>query len=240
MKPVKLICIPYAGGTSSSYIRWAKYLHPGIEMINVELAGRGKRFGEPLYSAFEEAVNDVFLQIKRHIEPDVDYALFGHSMGSWISYELYYKLLEEGYPLPFHLFFSGRRAPHLVKKPDGYWKLPESEMVELLLRYGGVSREFMEDPQLLELIMPMVRADFRITEEYVYQDKNIKLGCGVSVFTGRNDVDIPISDMYGWRDLSAQSCQVYEFAGNHFFIHEYAQEVVTAIHKILLKNMMVC
>ncbi|GMK38587.1 thioesterase [Paenibacillus sp. CCS19] len=237
---MKLIGIPYAGGSSASYIRWNKFMPAHIELVSIELPGRGRRFGEPLPATFEEAVNDIYEQVKPWID-DEEYAIFGHSMGSWLAYELYYKLLHNGHRLPVHMFVSGRRAPHLEKELPLHWNLPQDEMLELLKRYGGLQDEVLNDPLLLELVMPMIRSDFRITEQYVHLPKQERLACGMSVFAGKNDIDVPLADMTPWKQLahSSHHCQVYVFAGNHFFIHDYAQEVVTAINKILLKNRLV-
>ncbi|MEM5672660.1 thioesterase domain-containing protein [Bacillus cereus] len=117
MNTVKLICLPYAGGSARIYNTWVHLLDEKIEVVCPELAGRGKRFNEPFYKNLKEAVDDIY----KNIEPIVNsgpYALFGHSMGSLLTFELYYKLKREGHCEPEAIFFQGKlpRIYQLKKK----------------------------------------------------------------------------------------------------------------------------
>jgi surfactin synthase thioesterase subunit len=105
-----LFCIPYAGGSATVYMQWKQLLGNHIEIYPVELAGRGARYDEPHDPNFTSMMNDLVTQIKPYAENNT-YAIFGHSMGAVLAYELYYMLAEEGFPLPVHLFLSGRPAP---------------------------------------------------------------------------------------------------------------------------------
>ena len=93
MKKIKLICIPCAGGMSYTYLKWMRYLDPLIKLVPIELSGRGSRNDSPLYRNFNEAIDDVFNEVEPYLNGD--YAIFGHSMGSNIAYELYYKIVEK-------------------------------------------------------------------------------------------------------------------------------------------------
>ena len=101
---MKLLCIPYAGGSAFAYNFFNDYL-TDLEVVPIELKGRGKRFKEVNYNTFTEAVDDIYDYVKEIIK-DTKYMIFGHSMGSWLAYELYYKILEEGNTLPILMFFS--------------------------------------------------------------------------------------------------------------------------------------
>lgn len=107
MGKVKLFCIPCAGGSANAYLKWNNYLQYNIELCPIELKGRGGRSDEAYYEDIDEAVEDVFNLIKDSINNN-EYALFGHSMGGLIVYELYYKLLENGMKLPKQIFIYGK------------------------------------------------------------------------------------------------------------------------------------
>jgi len=106
----KLFCIPYAGGSANLYNKWAQTLSKDIELVPLELAGRGTRISEGFYKNLEVAVDDIFNQIVDHIY-DSNYAFFGHSLGAFLVYELTQKIMSLNLPLPKHIFFSGRRSP---------------------------------------------------------------------------------------------------------------------------------
>ena len=114
MSKIKLFCLPYAGGSASIYNLWYKYLKPDIELIPVELSGRGRRINESGYETLDDAVDDAFNLIRHHIL-GTEYAMFGHSMGSLISYKLAHKIRKHRLPKANHIFFSGRGAPHVPK-----------------------------------------------------------------------------------------------------------------------------
>ncbi|WP_268906141.1 thioesterase II family protein [Clostridium hydrogenum] len=99
-----LFCLPYAGGSEAIYYKWKDYLSPSIQLIPIELKGRGKRYNETFYETLDEAINDIFKWIKERIMND-DYAIYGHSMGSILAYELYYKVISEKLRKPKHIFF---------------------------------------------------------------------------------------------------------------------------------------
>src|ERR1700738_4611092 len=110
-----LFCLPYAGGSEVIYYKWKKYLHPSIQLIPIQLKGRGKRFSEIFYENIEEAVDDIFENVKDKIVDD-DYAIYGHSMGSLLAYELYYKISKLNLKKPKHIFFSGYKAPSIIRE----------------------------------------------------------------------------------------------------------------------------
>ena len=113
---MKLFCIPYAGGSASVYSGWNPILRENIQLVPVELSGKGVRAAEPLYENWEDALEDVYSSITEKIEPGEEYALFGHSMGSWIAYEILKILCRKKMPQPLHVFFSGNTPPFIDRK----------------------------------------------------------------------------------------------------------------------------
>lgn len=231
--PIKLFCLPYAGGTSMMYLKWKKYLHPSIELCPIELAGRGRRITEPYYRDLETAVNDIYASIGDILNTS-DYAIFGHSMGSAIAYELAKKIAEMGDCLPKHLFISGRAAPHICKERQIH-QLPDQQFLEEIKKFGGTPQELLENTELLELFLPILRADFKIIESYRYQGENNPLNCNITVLGGRND-DIGLTELAAWQHYTHKEFQMLMFEGGHFFLINQVEKIAEIINDSLTKK----
>src|SRR5579872_323593 len=173
MKEIRLFCFPYAGGSGVIYNTWQRRLAPGIRLIPVELAGRGRRMHEPLYKDADDAVSDALSMIRDGIRQS-DYALFGHSMGCMIAYGVTQRIREQGLRPPLHLFFSGRGAPH-VDRPDEkkFHLMSEEAFRKEVIGLGGTPPELFDQPELLQLFLPLLKNDFRISES-ADRDKAIR------------------------------------------------------------------
>jgi surfactin synthase thioesterase subunit len=233
MSKIKLFCIPYAGGTSLIYSQWKRYLSAKIELCPIELAGRGSRIDEKLYETFDEAVDDVYNIIMNKID-DGYFAFFGHSMGSWIAYELSYKLKKLNRQYPLHIFFSGRRAPHISERGTMIHLLPQEEFKHEVMKMGGTSREILNNG-LFDYFSDIMRADFKIVSEYAYRDKEELISCDISIFSGKKDRDIKINDLIGWKKHAGMGCSICKFGGGHFFILDQKEDVISTINSTLLK-----
>lgn len=230
---IKLFCLPYAGGSARTvYANWRKTIAPSIELIPVELAGRGQRIAEPFYKSFEHAVEDAYAIVTSQAG-DSDYALFGHSMGAHISYELTHKMIESGKKPPLHLFASGRRAPHTQRESDKIMhKLSESEFKEELLKLNGTPKELFEHPELLELIIPILRNDYRILEVYGSSPEREPLNIPFTIFNGDKD-ELNEEEVEGWKRHSTLKCTYHTFDGDHFFINQHYLKVIELINSTL-------
>src|SRR5215831_8066939 len=122
MGKILLFCFPYAGGSAAVFNKWNQYLDPNIELVPVELAGRGRRIHEALYKDVAAITEDVFNIVNEKIA-GAPYALFGHSLGSMIAYELGQKIRDLCLLPPIHIFFSGRSAPHLKREDKKIYHL---------------------------------------------------------------------------------------------------------------------
>ncbi len=225
---VRLFCIPYAGGSANVYNKWRKHIASSIELCPVELAGRGKRFGEPFYNSLYDAANDVFNSIADKIN-EVPYAIFGHSMGSWIAFELYYKLKETGFKEPIHIFFSGRYPPHIKKGGKVFNELTNEEFKEEILKIGETPVELFEDKAMESAIIQLLKADYKILENYKFLPKGQPINCDITIFNGKRDNDVTGNDLKEWPKYSGKQCDIYEFDGGHFFINSEREVVLKAI-----------
>jgi len=226
-----LFCLPYAGGSSAVYYEWRKHLHPSIHIESVELKGRGKRYNEGFYQNMDDAMNDIFL----HMKPEIihsEYAVFGHSMGSLLAYELYYKITRENYQKPRHIFFSGQAAPGAKKREKKLHILEDDEFIKEVTGLGGMPEELLDNQELLELVIPRLRNDFRITENYDYEEKEQRIECGITVFNGIDD-DITLEELLSWQNHGSNGVKIHRFAGGHFFINKNIENITNIINSEL-------
>ncbi|GKX65194.1 thioesterase II family protein [Inconstantimicrobium mannanitabidum] len=227
-----LFCLPYAGGSEAIYFEWKKYLDPSIKLHPIELKGRGKRFNEPFYENIQEAVEDIFNNIKDKIEYD-EYAIYGHSMGSLLAYELYYKIDAMQVKKPKHIFFSGYKAPNILRKKENIYTLPNYDFMNKVIEFGGTPEDVINNKELLDLFIPILKNDFKILETYEYIEKEKKIQCDISILNGKQD-SITLKDILAWNKHGGAKCRIYEFDGNHFFINSNVKDIVDIINTILI------
>ncbi|MED4445710.1 thioesterase II family protein [Bacillus thuringiensis] len=227
-----LFCLPYAGGSRAIYHDWKNHLHPSIQIVPIELKGRGQRFLEVFYESLEEAVDDIFENIKDKIRND-DFAIYGHSMGGLLAFELYYKLSKLNSNKPKHIFFSGYRAPSVIRERENIYTLPDYEFMKKVMELGGTSEELMKNKDLLEIYLPIIRSDFMITETYNYEEREEKIACDISILNGKQDTT-NLKDILTWKNHGCGEFKVYNLEGNHFFINNNVENITSIINTTLL------
>ena len=224
---MKLFCLPYAGGSKQAYAGWKKYAGENyagkIEIEGIEIKGRGERFGAGFYRDFTEAVDDIYALIENKLDQE-DYALYGHSMGAVLAYELYYKIAALGKNLPRHIFFTGRYSPLVQDNMYVNANLSDPEIIRRLLDLGGIPAQLPESRELLEFYLPIIKNDLRVLETYVFQKRGDKIKCGITVINGRED---STDTSYGvvWSDLGGGGCRSYALNGGHLFINHSRDEI---------------
>lgn len=236
MSKVKLFCFPHAGGSAMVYQGWKKYLNQSIELHPVEMAGRGRRFGEKPYKTIEQAVEGLYTYVDKYLNDTKEYAMFGHSMGSIIAYEVAHKIKKLKGREPVHMFFSGRFPPHIVKDDELVHKLDDEAFIEKVLEMGGTQKEVFENKELLSIFMPVLRADYEAIETYSHVPKDECLDCNISILGGKLDKEVTIEDLNQWSKYTRKQCKVYEFDGGHFFINQETQDVVNIINDTLIQK----
>ncbi len=231
MKKIKLFCLPYAGGSANVYVNWRRNLANNIELCPVELAGRGRRYDDSFYEDIDAAVEDIYKTLETQIL-NTKFALYGHSMGSILAFELSHRLQERLGVLPKHIFFSGHSAPDVPSRDKKMHLLPDEKFKHELLSLGGTPKEILEEEELLELFLPMLRADFKIIENYLYKDRKSKLNCDITVLNGKQD-DLTLKEITEWRKHTDKHCKIIMFSGGHFFINDNGEDIVKIINDTL-------
>ncbi|MGH0593692.1 thioesterase II family protein [Bacillus pretiosus] len=227
---VRLFCFPYAGGGSSIFRGWEKDLSSDIELQAAQLPGREKRFMDTPCHSIEELVDEIAEAFKSFL--NTPFALYGHSMGALIAFELACKLYKLYGVTPVHLFVSGKGAPQLEANHPPLYNLPRDEFIQKLLDLNGTPREVLGNEELMELYEPILRADFKVCDTYRYQ-KGILLNCPVSVFGGLQDAKISKGDLEAWKETVTGNSRVFLYEGDHFFIHKQKNEILRYIRNEL-------
>ena len=213
---VRLFCLPPAGGGTMTFRGWRDELDPAIELVLVQLPGHETRMNERPIDDREALIE----LLARVLLPEVrqPFALFGHSFGALLAFELVRLLRRRGWGKPVHLFFSARRAPQIVHNGLLLAQLPDDRLLDAVQRrYGGIPPEIAREPEWASLIVPALRADVAIDEGYRYVEEP-PLECGVTVFGGQRDFALPRRDLEAWRAHAAERFTLREFPGDHFFL----------------------
>jgi medium-chain acyl-[acyl-carrier-protein] hydrolase len=215
-KSLRLFCFPYAGGNTSGFRIWQRHFPPDIDLCLVHLPGRGKRTGEQMFTRLTLLVQTLADLITR--EPQPPYALFGHSMGALISFELARELRRRGFAAPQRLLVSGHAAPNLHSGKPPIFNLPEESFIEEIRKMGGTARELLDNPEAMRLFCSVLRADFEMVDTYEYRAEE-PLSCPITVYSALQDSEAPVESLHVWQEHTSASCKVRMFPGDHFFIH---------------------
>jgi pyochelin biosynthetic protein PchC len=214
---LRLICLPHAGGGAASYRAWDALLPPGVDLLAVQYAGREDRWTDPMTDRMDELVHELADDLLPLL--DRPYALFGHSMGSALAWELAHLLTASGAG-PRRLFASGREAPGTAR-PGTLHRQDAAALVAELERLGGTPREILADPDLLDAVLTYVRNDYRLIETYRPDLTRAPLACPITVLAGDSDPDCDLGRgerSGGWAALTSARTSVQTFPGGHFYL----------------------
>jgi len=228
--PTTLFCLPFAGGSSYAFREFQRRADSAVRVTPIELPGRGKRYNEPLVTDIHNLADDIFRQIKDDL--GTPYAIYGHSMGSLLSYLLSLKIQAHGLPLPNHVFVSGRGGPSVTYEDENVHNLPKHQFIEKLREIGGSSDEILNDEKLMDFFEPIIRADFQAVQSFCYTRQPL-LEVGITCMIGTDDKKTSLDQAKAWSRESTQPCDVIEYAGNHFFILDHIDAILEVFRKKL-------
>jgi len=226
---ITLICLPFAGGSSSAYEPLAEVLGDFVQLASVELPGRSRRFDEAPLDTAEQMVEEIWRQIQHLLFRP--YAFLGHSMGALLAYLLCHKIRQSGSPAPAHVFFSGREAPSSPPDESPEYLLPFADFKAKLASYGGIPDEILHDEAVFAFFEPMIRADFRAVQTWEYRPRP-PLHVAATVLSGLQD-ELTETEVYDWQRAFGQPIQFEFFEGGHFFLFEQR----AAVAEMLLRHL---
>jgi surfactin synthase thioesterase subunit len=224
---VDLFCLPFAGGSAGVFRRWERLAPPWLKIRSLELPGRGSRSSEPLPDlSLSDLAYDIASQIRSQVSSQS--AVFGHSMGGLLAFEVTMQL-ELLLGLQFRkLFISGSRDPSALSKDRAISTLSDEALVGHLKELGGTPDEVFANPDLTEIVLPIVRADYAMCEQYQLQHR-YRLMTPITVLSGEQDHFATKAEMLGWKLHTNSSFDSLSFPGGHFFLFEREAAVVEAI-----------
>jgi surfactin synthase thioesterase subunit len=224
----RLFCFPHAGGGSMIFRCWKNELK-NVEICPVELPGRGRRFRDAPYTNLLALVRT----LSEVLDFSVPYALFGHSMGALIAFELAREVRRKAYTTPTHLFVSGCVAPQMIRQLNRpRHLLPDTELLDELRLLNGTPEEVLGDSSLIQVFLPVLRADFAVVETYKYRSE-LPLDCPIVAFGGEQDEEINRLSLQGWSEHTQRGFAMGMFPGGHFFVQSARGSVLAEISKRL-------
>ena len=227
---LRLFCFHYAGGGASVFRTWSDSLPESVEVCAIELPGRGMRLRESPFTQLEPLVQHLASTLLPYL--DKPFAFFGHSMGGLVSFELTRLLRTEYGVSPVHLFVSGHRAPQVPDPDPPIHTLPESEFLQELRRFNGTPEAVLKNAELMQLLLPTLRADFAVIETYAYTPET-PLDCPITAFGGLQDREASCNELEAWREQTNASFVLKMFPGDHFFLHSAGSLLLQDLHQKL-------
>jgi medium-chain acyl-[acyl-carrier-protein] hydrolase len=213
----RLFCFHYAGSNANIFSSWLTKIPKDIELVAIQLPGRGTRFGEELHASMAPLMADLLKDIPALL--DKPYFVFGHSLGAAVAFELLFQLQHSNLPAPQHFFASGRRSPSCESMVPPLHNYPQEQFEQELRNFNGTPEQLFQEPELMELFSPILRSDFKLSYDW-QREPEVKLHCKASALGGAEDVLVPERQLHTWQQHFEKNVEVKLFPGGHFFINE--------------------
>jgi len=221
----KLFCFPYAGSGASVYRTWGKLLQKNIQGFAIQPPGRETRFSEALLTSIDDYAHQAHKAIQSQCSSSDTLILFGHSLGSLAAYETAKRLQSEGIRVDL-LIVSGRQDPTRASLRPPISHLNNVEFIQQMATYNGTPSAILQNEELLEVLLPMIRADFSLAEHYPRSPITTQLACPVIALASRQDEWLSEAAIDGWKNVSTGSFETHWFEGDHFYLNQYTKELV--------------
>ncbi|MEU8380076.1 alpha/beta fold hydrolase [Streptosporangium sp. NPDC048865] len=225
----RLFCFTHAGGSATAYRTWSESLPPSVELHATQLPGRADRFTEPP----PDDIDTLADELTGAMLPLLDrrFALFGHSMGATLAYEVTRRLEVRGIA-PARLFVSGARAPHDSRHRPAISEYDDERFVAELAKLGGTEAEVLSHRAMREIVLPYVRADFRLLEAYRHRP-GPPLHTPLSVLVGDADPVVTPAQAKSWETCTSSGFSLTVLPGDHFYLQPQRERVVEEIVRTL-------
>lgn len=220
----RLFIFPYAGGNPAAFSKW---IVDNIESQIVHYPGRGSRFNEPPIKNIDALVENILQAIRPSL--DKPFALFGHSMGGLIAFELARSLRRFSLPRPTRLFISACGAPQFPDSNPPIHALPDDEFLDALKKFNGIPVEILNQSETLEIILPILRADFEAVETYRFDPNEHPLDIPIIAFGGLDDERVSREGLEGWANQTTSRFESHDFPGDHFFLNNARELIMSTI-----------
>ncbi len=227
---LRIFCFPYAGGSAQVFSKWANKIPYPVDLFVLQSPGRGRRFNEKPIACLSTKVQILHREILPYTT--LPYIFIGHSNGALLAYELARELQKSGNCHLQHIVLSAKRAPHLPRIREPIHQLPGPEFLARLKDYDYTPDEVLENQEFMELFLPMLRADFALSDTHQFVQKH-PLQSDASLFWGQQDKDVPLADVLAWRELLVGKTELVEFNAGHFFIASHEEQFIQHINQLI-------
>ncbi|WP_353947402.1 alpha/beta fold hydrolase (plasmid) [Streptomyces sp. HUAS MG91] len=224
----RLFCFPHAGGSATAYLQLARSLPSAFDVVSLQYPGRQDRYREEPFTELDDLVGAVAEQLAGEVaaDPERPYALFGHSMGALVAFETARLLARDGLPRPQRLFLSGRGAPD--GRDSAFGRFDDADVLADVRRLGGTEQAMLDDPEILEIVLPALRADYRILGTFTWRGGE-PLDVPLTALTGDSDPMTTVDDMWTWRAHTSRDFGLKVFPGGHFYLFDQLGPVAGAV-----------
>lgn len=226
-RALRLFCLPYSGASAMAYSRWRRSLPAWLQVRPLELPGRGMRMGEPLQSDIRPLARQLADEISAEL--DGPYALFGHSLGGLLAFELAHALRERGLPEPLALFASGTAGPARRDVSEYAVAKTNEQLIERLRELNGTSEAVLANAELMDMMLPVLRADFLLCGSFSH-DRRAPLPLPIHVFGGKQD-SIRAEQLLDWQADTSRAFSLDMFDGHHFFLHQQEAPLLRCLRR---------
>jgi medium-chain acyl-[acyl-carrier-protein] hydrolase len=213
---LRLFCFPHVGAGTSAYNSWPpSWAQGNVELWAVRLPGREQRLSEMPFQRMGPLIDALYEAMAPHLNPP--YAFYGHSLGALIGFEMARRIRLQRRAGPVRLLVSAHSAPQIEMRRRPLYDLPRKEFEDELRRFAGTPEEVLQNQDLMDIMMQMLRADFEVNETYSYQ-KGLALDCPISVFGGLEDHGVSQADLAAWSVQTSREFSLHMLKGDHFFV----------------------
>ncbi|WP_051908604.1 thioesterase II family protein [Candidatus Odyssella acanthamoebae] len=225
---IRLFCFHHAGGGASTFYPWLEYLSPKIEMIAIQLPGRENRFSEPLRNNIKEITDELSKGFS--IYKNKPFFVFGHSMGALIAFEFIKTIHQLYFLYPCHMIISAAKAPHLLS-PIRSSQLDDTNLKEQLKAYNGIDECILNNDDLLNLFLHIIKSDSSIYENYSFS-KPKPFPFDILALSGTDDQSVNQEEILAWSAYTRGKFEHLSFPGQHFFIKDNQKTILKIINQI--------
>jgi len=213
---LRLFCFPYAGSGAAIFRTWPDSFPADVEICPVQFPGRGTRLADTPFTQLAPLVDALAQALLPLL--DKPFAFFGHSLGALVGFELARQLRRQSGVQPVRLFVSADRAPQISRPDRSIHALPESDLLAELRCLNGIPAKVLDDAELMQIMLPILRADLSVYETYIYSPEP-PLTCPIAAFGGLQDHRVSRGDLEAWREQTTVAFSLQMFPGDHFFWH---------------------
>ncbi|GHE64551.1 thioesterase [Streptomyces spiralis] len=229
----RLVCFPHAGGSASYYFPVSRALSPRLDVVAVQYPGRQDRRHEPCVDDVRRLADLAAAELRPWCDRPL--ALFGHSLGATLAFEVALRLEADG-TKPLVLFASGRRAPSRHRENERVHLADDERLISTIKRMSGTDAAVLADDELLRTVLPAIRADYKAAETYRHHP-GPPLACPLVVLNGDRDPEVTAEEAEAWTDHTSADCTFHWFPGGHFYLNDHAPEVIALIRDEVLNRL---